>query len=61
MTTMIDEIFDRNYQAGRAELNAGLASAFSGIGRTVGESLKVLHRIEWSAPWANGPKNVRRA
>ena len=58
---MIDEIFDRQYQAGRAELNAGLDRAFAAIGRTVGDSLKVLHRIEWSAPWAAKTKNVSRA
>lgn len=58
---MIDEIFDRNYQAGRAELNAGIDRAVSGLARTVGDSLKVLHRIEWSAPWqANNKKNVSR-
>ena len=58
---MIDEIFDRNYQAGRAELNAGIDRAISSLARTVGDSLKVLHRIEWSAPWqANKKKNVSR-
>lgn len=49
---MIDEIFDRNYQAGRAALNADIGKAADRIARTIGNSLKVLHRIEWSAPWA---------
>ena len=58
---MIDEIFDRTYQAGRADLNAGLDRAFAAIGRTIGDSLKVLHRIEWDAPWAaKSKKNVSR-
>jgi len=61
MVTMIDEIFDRGYQAARANMNAGVADAFSGIGQTIGDSLKVLHRIEWSAPWAPPKKRVRRA
>jgi hypothetical protein len=61
MVTMIDEIFDRGYQAARADLNAGVADAFAGIGQTIGDSLKVLHRIEWSAPWAPPKKKVRRA
>ena len=52
MITMVDEIFDRTYQAGRAELNASLDRAFVGLGRTVGDALRVMHRIEWSAPWA---------
>jgi hypothetical protein len=58
---MVDEIFDRAYHAARADLNAGVAEAFSGIGKTIGDSLKVLHRIEWSAPWAPAKKHVRRA
>jgi hypothetical protein len=61
MVTMIDEIFDRGYQAARANMNAGVADAFSGIGQTIGDSLQVLHRIEWSAPWAPPKKRVRRA
>jgi hypothetical protein len=61
MVTMIDEIFDRQYQAGRKELNATVADTFSGISRTIGDSLRVLHRIEWSAPWAPPKKRARRA
>jgi hypothetical protein len=48
---MRDEIFDRTYQAGRADLHAGLDRAFTRVGSTLGKSLQVLHRIEWSAPW----------
>ena len=48
---MVDEMFDRTYQAGRADLNAGIDRAIARLGRTLGDSLKVLHRIEWSAPW----------
>lgn len=48
---MIDEIFDRQYQHGRAQLNADLGHAANSLGRTLGDSLRVLHRIEWSAPW----------
>ena len=61
MVIMIDEIFDRGYQAARADLNAGVHDAYAGIGRTIGDSLKVLHRIEWSAPWAPPRKQTRRA
>jgi hypothetical protein len=61
MVTMVDEIFDRGYQAARAQLNADVAEAFSGIAHTLGDSLKALHRIEWSAPWASSNKPARRA
>jgi hypothetical protein len=50
---MIDEIFDRTYQHGRAELNDGLDRLFSGIGEAIGGGLAAVHRFEWSAPWAN--------
>lgn len=56
---MVDEIYDRNYQAGRAELNAGIDRAIHGIGATLGKSLAVLHRIEWSAPWARNSKDAQ--
>ena len=58
---MQDEIFDRTYQSGRAELNAGLDRAFAKIGRALGDSFEVLHRIEWSAPWQREAKRPRRA
>ena len=48
---MMDEIFDRQYQAGRNDLNAGLDRAFTNISREVGKSLAAVHRFEWSAPW----------
>jgi hypothetical protein len=56
MVTMIDEIFDRAYRDSRAQLNASLAGLFAGIGRTLGDSFRVLHRIEWSAPWKQAEK-----
>ena len=54
---MVDEIFDRTYHSGRAELNAGLDRAFSRIGSAIGKSLQVLHDIQWSAPWDGNSKN----
>ena len=55
MITMMDEIFDRQYQAGRAELNASLDRAFAAIRREIGKGLAAVHRFEWSAPWAAHP------
>ena len=56
---MMDEVFDRTYQAGRAELNAGLDRGFRRIGRTIGKSFEVLHRIQWSEPWARNSRDVQ--
>lgn len=61
MITMIDEIYDRNYQAARAGLNAGIDRGLTRLARNFGDSLKVLHRIEWSAPWQSSKKPARRA
>ena len=58
---MIDEIFDRTYQAGRADLNAGIDRGARRLRDTIGKSLAVLHRIEWSAPWHRDPGDVGRA
>ena len=52
MSTMVDEIYDRMYREGRAELHAGMERFFGVIGREVGKSLKAIHQFEWSAPWA---------
>lgn len=52
---MMDEIFDRSYQAGRADLNAGIDAVFGRLAREIGKSLAAMHRIEWSAPWTNQP------
>ena len=57
---MIDEIFDRNYQAGRAQLNASLTNAFSRLGEAVGNAFAVLQRIEYSEPW-KVTRNAARA
>ena len=59
MVTMVDEIFDRHYQEGRNELNAALGNLFSRFGSAIGNSFKVLNRIEYSAPWTGKPKRVR--
>jgi hypothetical protein len=59
MVTMVDEMFDRAYQAGRADLNAGIEAALSRLVKAVGNSFKVLNRIEYSAPWAQRQARAR--
>ena len=56
---MMDEIFDRTYQAGRAELNAGIDRAVHRLVGTIGESFEVLHRIQWSAPWTGKSRDAK--
>ena len=56
---MVDEIFDRHYQAGRNELNKTLASAFGRLGHAVSDAFEVLVKIEYQAPWAAKPTRAR--
>ena len=44
---MRDELFDRDYQIGRADLHRGI----DGLVRKAASAFEALHRIEWSAPW----------
>ncbi len=37
MFTMVDEMLDRAYQQGRAELNAGIARSLAQLASTVGD------------------------
>ena len=54
---MNDQIFDREYQAGRADLNDGISRLIDGIG----QALRVLHKINFDAPWKQkAPANRRR-
>ena len=59
MITMIDEIYDRRYQADRAQLNLALAESIGRLGRSVINAFAVLNRIEYSAPWSTPTKKAR--
>jgi hypothetical protein len=51
---MNDQIFDREYQAGRAALNDGLSRIFA----SAGKSLQVLHSIHFDAPWKHSAPTI---
>jgi hypothetical protein len=59
MVTMVDEIFDRHYQAGRSELNAAILDLAGRFGKACGNAFTVLNRIEYSAPWAAKSRRAR--
>jgi hypothetical protein len=61
MVTMIDEMFDRAYQKGRADLNSSLAIAFRRVGTAVSNAFEVLNRIEYDAPWLRRTRKGRHA
>ena len=51
MFTMMDEIFDRGYQAGRAELHNGIDALARKVRDAVAPALSAIHHFEWDAPW----------
>jgi hypothetical protein len=59
MVTMIDEMFDKDYRAGREALNSAILGVVSRFGAAFGNAFKVLNRIEYSAPWAIKPRRAR--
>ena len=48
---MVDEIHDRGYQAGRAELHDGIDALFRKLRDALAPAFTALHHIEWDAPW----------
>jgi hypothetical protein len=50
---MMDEHFDRDYQAGRAELHAGFDALVAKVRRAIAANAEALHRINFSAPWTD--------
>jgi hypothetical protein len=57
--TMVDELYDRHYQAGRDELNRSIAAGIGRLGRSIGNAFEVLNRIEFQSPWAVKQERVR--
>jgi len=56
---MIDEIYDRQYQAGRDALNGSIIGLLRRLGDASGNAFKVLNRIEYSAPWTAQAKRAK--
>ncbi|WP_156930386.1 hypothetical protein [Sphingomonas jaspsi] len=52
---MRDEMFDRDYQAGRAELNKAIAA----FGSTIMSGFAALHDIQFRAPWTINRRHPR--
>jgi hypothetical protein len=48
---MVDEIFDRNYQANRQALNQGFGDAVKAISRFLAATGRAIHKFEFDAPW----------
>ena len=57
---MQDEIYDRYYQAGRADLHAGLDRGFDAIGRFVAGTFNAIHDVQFAAPWKRQARHADR-
>ena len=58
-TVMVDEMFDRDYQARRQELNAGIDAGVANLVAAMRNGFEVLNRIQFDAPWAAPVKRRR--
>jgi hypothetical protein len=61
MITMVDEIYDRSYQAARAELNQSLGAMVRAVRNAIVPALSAIHHFEWDAPWTAGNKTNAKA
>jgi hypothetical protein len=59
MITMVDEIYDRHYQAARRELNAAITGGLGRLGHAISDAFEVLVNIEYQAPWAAKSRKAR--
>jgi hypothetical protein len=59
MVTMVDQIYDRGYQAARIHLNASLAGFVARAAKSALDAFAVLNRIEYLAPWASEKPKAR--
>lgn len=48
---MRDELYDRDYQNGRAELHDGVDRLLARLADGLRVTFAAIHRTEWSAPW----------
>ena len=57
MITMVDEIFDRQFQAGRADLFAGIERGVGRLAKSIVSGFTTLQRIQFDAPWVSRPSD----
>lgn len=57
---MIDEIYDREYQAARSALHRQLATLVGDALSRVGASFDALNRAQFAAPWRTRSPSGRR-
>ena len=51
---MVDEIYDRGYQTGRAEFHGGIDRLIRKIANSLSATFHAVERIQFGAPWKSG-------
>jgi hypothetical protein len=57
---MVDEFYDRAYQAARAEMNASITFGLRRLASALFVPFAVLNRIEYQAPWDGRQHQLHR-
>jgi hypothetical protein len=59
---MVDEMYDRNYQANREALNHGFDHAVQALSRFLTTTGRAIHKFEFDAPWLQkaAPRKARK-
>lgn len=49
---MIDQLFDREYQAGRKDFHDGIDRLVQRVSGATSQTFRSIHRVQFAAPWA---------
>lgn len=55
---MVDELWDRQYRGGRSQLHDGIDRLVNRIGCSAGTVFRLVHAIQFDAPWAPRSKDA---
>jgi hypothetical protein len=61
MITMVDQIYDRDYQAARTELNRAIGTLARKVRSVFAPALSGVYHFEWDAPWNVKPSPKAKA
>jgi hypothetical protein len=55
---MFDEIFDRNYQQSRDQMDRRIDGVVTRLSRTVMSAFGALQKVQYSSPWVGTPRRL---
>jgi hypothetical protein len=57
---MFDEIFDRNFQQSRSDMNRTIDRAIAHVSRTIMGAFGALEKAQYSSPWVRKARRFPR-